>query len=167
MMRAAMIAIWCGLAGGASAGSAFDDLTLAAIRGDAPGVLRLLHAGADPNAKGIMGLTPLSAALRSCRSTPEAVAALLAAGADVEARSGIGATPLMLAYQRGRADLAPLLLGAGADPSARNLYGDSAAEYAAFFAGDLPEREFRTLDYALIRTRPGAGAIWESRCDRP
>ena len=93
--------------------------------------------------------------------------ALPAAGADVEARSGVGATPLMLAYQRGRDELATLLLGAGADPAARNLYGDSAAEYAAFFAGELPTGEFRTIEYALIRTRPGSGAIWESRCAAP
>ncbi|MEM8823930.1 MAG: ankyrin repeat domain-containing protein [Pseudomonadota bacterium] len=134
----------------AAADVAFSDLYLAAIRGEAEKVEAILLWGADPNEPGWLGLTPLSAAMRSCAATPEVVYALTKGGADIEARSGAGATPLMLAWQMGRPDLAEMLLALGADPKARNMYGDTAEEYALYFSGQLPDEAFATLRFTSL-----------------
>jgi ankyrin repeat protein len=144
---------FCGVA---HADGYFDELTIAAVQGDVSRVESLLGNGADPNRETWMGLTPLSAAMRSCRMTVDVLEALIAAGADVEARSGVEATPLMVAWQGGRPDLAEALLAAGADPTARNMYGDTADEYARYFAGDLSQAEFRTLRYTSLGFEPRA-----------
>jgi ankyrin repeat protein len=55
----------------------------------------LIHAGADPNAADISGVTPLHRAVRTrCAG---AVSALLGAGADVHARNKSGSTAMRLA----------------------------------------------------------------------
>ena len=136
------------------AAAEFSELTRAAIRGEAGRVEAILHWGADPNSQGWLGLTPLAAAMRSCAVTAEVVYALTKAGADIEARSGVGATPLMLAWQMGREDLAGMLLALGADPEARNMYGDSAREYELYFSGRLPADEFGTLRYTSLGAVP-------------
>ena len=138
------------IAAPAAADTAFDDLTRAAIRGDTALVEEILATGADPNRVGWLGMTPFTAAMRSCRVTVGIVQAMLAANADVDVRSGPGVTPLMIAWQNGRPDLAAVLEAAGADPTARNAYGDSADEYRDFFRGDLPEEEFPTLRYTSL-----------------
>ena len=132
----AALAAWVCAPGPATGEGAFDPLTVAAIRGDADGVEERLDAGADPNARSWLGLTPLAAAMRSCRMNADVLELLIDAGADIEARSGAGTTPLMVAWQSGRQDLAQVLLGAGADPEARNIYGDTAAEYREYFFGN-------------------------------
>ena len=95
-----------------------------------------LQVGADPNARGRDGATPLhlaSAALLfrtdANRGQSAVVAALLEGGADPNARDEAGATPLHH-IARGRFDnaaAAVLLLGAGADPNARDLNGATPA----------------------------------------
>lgn len=147
MKRCVMFAAGICMASGAAAETAgsFGPLALASLRGDEAAVSELLEGGADPNATEYLGLTPVSAGIRSCGMTVAALKLLLDAGGDVEARSGIGATPLMVAWQKGRADLAQALLAAGADPDARNMYGDTAAEYRDYFTGDLADEEFATL----------------------
>ncbi len=90
--------------------------------------------------------------MRSCSVTAEVVYVLLKGGADIEGRSGIGATPLMLAWQMGRDDLAKMLLALEADPSARDMDGDTAEDYWLLFSGQLPESEF----VALRRTSLGS-----------
>ena len=72
-------------------------LMLAAIRGSAPMVSRLLEAGADPNWVNEWGYSALSAAVRSCRAGWDVAAILLDAGADIDNRSGASLTPLMVA----------------------------------------------------------------------
>lgn len=64
----------------------------------------------------------------------------------------------MIAWQNGRRDLAEVLLAAGANPDARNMYGDTAEEYSRYFAGE-PSDDFATLKYmshAFPRARDAA-----------
>jgi hypothetical protein len=145
------------MAGTAAADTYFSELTLAAIRGEAEKVEAILTWGGDPNHSGWLGLAPLAAAMRSCATTPGVVYALVKGGADIEVRSGSGATPLMLAWQTGRGDLAEMLLALGADRTARNAYGDTAAEYQLFFKGQLPKDEFATLRYTSLGRVPRSG----------
>lgn len=144
----------------------FSPLTVAAVMGDAAAVARELSAGADPNARDWMGLTAMTASMRSCRMTVEVLGLLLDAGADVEARSGVGATPLMVAWQSGRPDLAQVLLAAGADRQATNMYGDTAAEYRQYFDGKLPEAEFATLRYTSLGFPPRSQGFATTHCLR-
>ncbi len=155
---------FCGV--GSAADGYFSDLTEAAIRGDAEEVQAILDWGADPNRVEWLGLSPLSAAMRSCFVTPEVVYVLLKAGADIEATSAIGATPLMLAWQMGREDLAEMLLALGADPLARNIYGDTARDYELFFSGELPESEFATWRYTSLGSVPRS-AGGSMKCTTP
>jgi ankyrin repeat protein len=79
----------------------------------------LLKAGANPDLKSAYGWTPLihAATLRE----PEIVSVLLAAGARVDATDNDGATPL---HYAGNAEVARLLIAAGADRNARLTYVD-------------------------------------------
>lgn len=69
---------------------------------------------------------------------------LLNLGADVDARGYRNATPLMLAAVRGDSQMTNLLLSRGADPSAENDNGETAADYAK-------KRGFDDLATALAR----------------
>ena len=62
-------------------------------------------------------------------ATAEAVALLLDRGADVNARASDGTTALMLAAQMWKADIVKLLISHGANPSATDAKGRSAADY--------------------------------------
>jgi hypothetical protein len=145
------------IAGTATADTYFSELTLAAIRGEAEKVEAILRWGGNPNHRGWLDLAPLAAAMRSCATTPEVIYALVKGGADIEVRSGIGATPLMIAWQTGRADLAEMLLALGADPAARNVYGDTARAYERFFTGEMPADEFQALRYTSLGSSGGSG----------
>lgn len=95
-------------------------LTTAVRNGNTQMARALLRAGADPNLRGWgESITPLAAGIEAGR--PEAVTALLNAGADPEASNHNGATvssfgALSWAAYHGSADMAELLLQAGADP---------------------------------------------------
>ena len=82
---------------------------------------RCLRAGADPDARGRYGNTPLHHAALGGHAA--AIAALLEAGADPDARAWNGATPLHDAAGDGDAAAIVALLEAGADPGARNEDG--------------------------------------------
>jgi ankyrin repeat protein len=89
----------------------------------------LISGGADVNARGAHGATPL-ARLISGGFTPEAevrlARRLLKAGAKVDARDDFGSTALLIATQRQRSDLVRLILSAGADPNITNCRGEAA-----------------------------------------
>jgi len=80
----------------------------------------LLARGADVNAHGFLGGTPLHIA--ASQGYTNAVGLLLDHGADVNARSDSRGTPLHEAAQQGRLAAVNLLLELGADVNARSNY---------------------------------------------
>jgi len=97
--------------------------------GREPQAAALLRAGADVNAAGSDGVSPLQQALWHGLSDGFA-RLLLAAGADVHHRDSFGFTPIVYAGAGGRAEIAEALLAAGADVSHANDGGDSALTLA-------------------------------------
>lgn len=82
----------------------------------------LIDAGADPDAHGNFGRTPLHVAAED--GSLALARKLIAAGADVEARDELGErTPLHVAVANGRLPLAAELLAAGADVNAQDANG--------------------------------------------
>jgi len=57
--------------------------------------------------------------------------ALLNSGRHIETRNEVGETPLMVAVRYGASDTTRLLVARGANPYARNQWGQSAMDYAA------------------------------------
>ncbi len=87
-------------------------LFCAAVNGDAEAAALLLAAGADPDARGSDGTTPLHGAAES--GNVEIIRSLLARGADVNALEGRRGTPLSIAASHGHAEACRELLEAGA-----------------------------------------------------
>ncbi len=93
----------------------------------------LLACGADANAKGFLGQTPLDAV-----SQKDIAELLLAHGADVNAKNDMGEPPLVEqaigeGYGHGdRKDVEEVLLAHGADVNARDNQGKTPLFWAAF-----------------------------------
>jgi len=104
-------------------------LMLAAERGEATVVERLLAAGATADLRNSWGETALHYAAREGRE--EALRRLLAAGADPGPRAKFRRTPLHLAAAGGHAGAISLLLGAGADSAAQMAAGETPLHAAA------------------------------------
>jgi ankyrin repeat protein len=118
------------------------------MRGDADEISRLVISGADPDAIGDQGTTPLHVA--TIYGHASAVETLLRSGADPNRVDGHGNGPLWAAVYQAclarRTDnefaIIRLLLAGGADPDHKNRYGlsprDSAdkrdADVAALFS---------------------------------
>lgn len=100
-------------------------LMMAAIKGNAEWVKKLIARGAQINRE---GWTPLHYAASSTEAG--VVALLLERGATVDARAPNGNTALMMAASFGPQDATDLLLQRGADPRARNTAGLTAADFA-------------------------------------
>lgn len=102
------------------------DLFDAIERHDSSRVAMLLSSGADPNAHhpGQPSWVPLKAAAED--GVLGAVVLLLRYGAKPDGgQEPSGATPLIVAALNGHAEVARLLLAAGADPSIRDDEGDT------------------------------------------
>jgi ankyrin repeat protein len=88
----------------------------------------LLKAGASPNGESIYGKLLHAAVVMQF---PEAIKALIAAGADLEApKDRFGQSPLILAALFDYADMAQLLLNAGANPNATDTAGNTVRAVA-------------------------------------
>lgn len=110
--------------------SAYDETLPAACRdGDLELARLLLAAGADVEAKGRYGMTPLHRA--AYNGLTEAVRLLSAAGADVNAVDRRGHTPLYYAAEKGDTDAVRLLLEAGGSIQAALDKGWNKLHFAA------------------------------------
>lgn len=89
-----------------------EELFAAAVVGDAQEVERLLHRGADVNARRNTDQTPLHEA--AYEGHIQVVGILLDHGADVDALDESNITPLRVAAQRGRTEVVTVLLDSGA-----------------------------------------------------
>lgn len=130
-------------------------LHLAALRGSAAEIRKLLIDAPDVNAPDALGDTPLHSAARRFRV--EAAAALIEAGASLEIRNQDGMTPLALLASMGpsetpeiddaKAALGAVLIDAGANVNALDGAGASPLGYAV-------AREHPRFS-ALLRERGG------------
>lgn len=112
------------LSGGSSPNESDDDgwsaLHAASFRGHADVVRELLTAGAEIEAGGVDGFTPLLNASGPCEN-PDVIALLLSAGADPNFTDNrYGWTPLSRAVEYCRPETVRLLIEAGADGRAIN-----------------------------------------------
>jgi len=93
----------------------------AAANGDIELVKSLISSGADVNAPGNWGWTPLYTA--AAIGHGDIVSLLIAKGANVDTPSELGMTPLHFAVRNDRRDIAKLLIENGADCSTRDKRG--------------------------------------------
>ncbi len=112
-----------------SPGYLADELFAAVQAGDGQQVKRLLHQGADVNARGIIDQTPLHNAASVGRT--EVVRILLDHGADVGAVEQHGMTPLHVAAESGNSDVVVILLERGADVNVQDNAGFQPLHMAA------------------------------------
>lgn len=107
----------------------------------------LVTAGADPNAKDRLGLTPLLVACgKPTAGYRNTVDLLLKKGAHVNVRDPLGNTPLLLSISGGTADIAFTLIEQGADVFATRRDGESALTLAQKL-GD--ERLVRLIEFKM------------------
>ena len=85
--------------------------------------------GADVNAKGIWGRTPLHKAV--LEGHKEVAELLIAKGADVNAKGNDGGTPLYGVAYSGHKEIAELLIANGADVNAKDSLGNTPLHLAA------------------------------------
>jgi ankyrin repeat protein len=127
----------------------------AAGAGNIEAVKQHLAAGADVNAQGVDGITPLDQAILdkqtetadllrkhggkrgavysihvAAKGDIEAVKQHLAAGVDVNAKSDDGGTPLLYAAAYGHKKIVELLIAAGADVNVKNENGKTTLHFA-------------------------------------
>lgn len=120
-------------------------LMLASFNGHVDVLRHLLDAGADLGAKDLYGRTALMFA--STSGSLETVEELLKRGALVnENDTGERWTPLMFAAAEGHLDIVTTLLDDGADPSYRDMDGDTAHTFAI-------QRGHRTVAQVLATAR--------------
>jgi ankyrin repeat protein len=117
----------------------------------------LLACGADANAKGFLGQTPLDAVRQK-----DIAELLLAHGADVNAKNGMGDPPLVMqaigdGYGRGdRKDIVEMLLAHGADVNGKNDQGETPLYWAEYDAHtDLVELLLTNKSDVNARDRDG------------
>jgi ankyrin repeat protein len=110
--------------GGVARQASTAGLIDAAERGDRTAALRLLAAGADPNAPGPDGTTAVMWA--ASNDDLELVRALIAARANVTLKNQFGTSALTEAAIVGSARVIDALLKAGADANTRNPEGETA-----------------------------------------
>ena len=123
--------------------------------------VKLLEAGADPDAPGGWGQTPLHEAAEY--RTPALVQALLDAGADPNATDRYGSSALHVAARAGSPEIIALLVAAGAEVNGRTDVGTSPIHVAV---SSVPY--YVTGDSSQVRTgswRLRAAALLEAGAD--
>jgi len=106
-------------------------LHTAALRCPASTVRALVERGANVNAKGNSGGTPLhSAAMGARDDSAQVVSLLISNGADVNARTVAGVTPLHIACGKCKKDIIEALICGGADVHAKDDFGRTLSDYA-------------------------------------
>lgn len=108
----------------ATTNPAAGDLFAAAESGDADAVRDALASGADIEARGTGGMTPLVAATKANRI--EAARVLIEAGADVNAKDDIQDSAYLYAGARGHDEILRMTLAHGADLTSTNRFGGTA-----------------------------------------
>jgi ankyrin repeat protein len=104
----------------------------AAARGELKTVRELLARGADPDARGPRGITPLMAA--AYHGYLGVARALIAAGADVNAADRDGTRPLSASMLTGKHAVSRLLIDHGADVEALDPAGDTLLTVACAYS---------------------------------
>ncbi len=104
------------------------ELNDAVIKNDIQKVKLLINKGANVNAKGPSGTTPLMYAVTA--EQIEIANLLIATGADVNAKNSNGITPLMVAANGERTEMAKLLITKGANVNAKDKWGMTALSRA-------------------------------------
>ena len=135
----------------------------AAAAGDVASMTGLLDHGADPNAPGAHGLTPLALAARNGRL--DAIELLLARGVDPHRGCGVnGWTPLLHALHKSQEAAAVRLMATCTAPSAElddalfmaAGYAQAAAVAALLKQGANPHKDFGSGANALSNAVSGA-----------
>lgn len=106
------------------------DLEFAAVHGRTGIIKVLLEAGADVNAKSLLGLesAPLMAAVGGGHA--EVVQLLIDYGADLEATDSLGKTCLFYAVEFGYRKVLQVLLDSGAEVNVSDKWGQTLLSYA-------------------------------------
>lgn len=107
------------------------NLMIAASRGYAAEIERLLNKGADVDFRTTDGVTPLIFAVTSGK--PEAVDAVLSHTPELEIVTDDYETALMVAVKNNFFEIAERLIRAGADIEFRDRYGATPLHYAALY----------------------------------
>lgn len=116
---------------------------------------RLLAAGAEVDAQGTAGWTPLHRAVKMGQG--EMATLLLANGADVHAKGIDGWTPLLRAAMAGRAETGHLLIQAGAGVNQRSIHNGWTVLHWAAFSGSLELVRYLLDAGAEVHARAGTG----------
>ncbi len=111
-------------------------LQAAAIRNHPAVITYLLNNGASINTKDVSGATALHYAVRN--SNTQIVQELLIAGADTNSPDSSSKTPLLrIISTENRVALYNLLLTYGANPNAKDIYGDTALHVATMLNAEV------------------------------
>ena len=125
----------------------------AVAAGDASALKAALAAGADPNARGGRGWTPLMHAAN--KGYKLLVPPLLKAGAKPNLRATDGATALFIAALRGHSEIIAALMKAGADPAIKGPKGRTAQDIARKRYGSIKKAREKGESPAVIALLEG------------
>ncbi|MFN2378811.1 MAG: ankyrin repeat domain-containing protein [Bacteroidales bacterium] len=139
------------------------NLAVAASKGYAYEIHRLVKLGADPDAADVTGATPIIYAVAN--NMKEAVTALLTYEPELNFLTPAGESPLLIAARYNLLEIGESLIRRGADINFKDYYGAAPLHYAAiydylYFTDMLiyyeADRDIRSSD----GTTPLMGAVW-------